>query len=77
VVYRGGGDPPAPHDRPHRREAWSQERQLLGRIPERVLAGCRGGGVQAPARVIDLSALRNTGEVVAAPSLADYQAVLG
>jgi len=58
-------------------EAWSQERQLLGQIPERVLASRRGAGVQAPARVIDLSALRNTGDIVVAPSLADYEAVLG
>jgi transposase len=58
-------------------EAWSTERQLLRQIPERVLASRRGGGVQAPARVIDLSALRNVGDVVEAPSLADYQAVLG
>src|SRR5215211_1900594 len=58
-------------------EAWSAERQLLGQIPERVLASRRGAGVQAPARVIDLSALRNTGDIVVAPSLADYEAVLG
>jgi hypothetical protein len=58
-------------------EAWSQECQLLRQIPDRVLAGCRSVGVQAPARVIDLSALRNAGDVVEAPSLADYEAVLG
>lgn len=58
-------------------EAWSQERQLLGQIPDRVLAGCRGAGVPAPARVIDLGALRTAGDVVEAPPLADYEAVLG
>jgi transposase len=58
-------------------EAWSQERQLLGQIPDRVLAGCRGVGVPAPARVIDLGALRTAGDVVEAPPLADYEAVLG
>ena len=58
-------------------EAWSQERQLLGQIPDRVLAGCRGVGVRAPTRVIDLGALRTVGDVVEAPPLADYEAVLG
>jgi hypothetical protein len=42
-----------------------------------MLASRRGGGVQAPAQVIDLSAVRNAGDVVEAPCLADYQAVLG
>jgi transposase len=58
-------------------QAWSQERPLLRQIPDRVLANHRGAGVQVPARVIDFSALRNAGDVVAAPSLADYEAVLG
>jgi hypothetical protein len=58
-------------------EAWSQERPLLRQIPDRVLANHRGAGVQDPAQVIDLSTLRTAGGVVEAPSLADYQAVLG
>jgi transposase len=58
-------------------EAWSQERQLLGQIPDRVLASRRGGGIQEPARLIDLRALRNVGDVVEAPSLADYEVVTG
>jgi hypothetical protein len=58
-------------------EAWSAERSLLRQIPDRVLASRRGGGVQDPARLIDLRALRNVGDVVAAPSLGDYEAVLG
>jgi hypothetical protein len=58
-------------------EAWSQERSLLRQLPDRVLANHRGAGVQAPARVIDLSTLRTAGGVVEAPSLADYQAVPG
>jgi hypothetical protein len=58
-------------------EAWSQERQLLGQIPDRVLSSRRGGGTQNPAQLIDLGALRNVGDVVEAPSLADYEAVLG
>jgi transposase len=58
-------------------EAWSIERQLLRQIPDRVLASHRGAGVQASARVIDLSTLRTAGDIVEAPSLADYQAVLG
>jgi transposase len=58
-------------------EAWSTERQLLRRIPDRVLANRRGAGVQDPAQVIDLSTLRNAGDVVEAPCLADYEAVLG
>jgi transposase len=58
-------------------EAWSQERQLLGQIPDRVLTSRRGGGVQHPAQLIDLRALCNAGDVVEAPALADYEAVLG
>jgi transposase len=58
-------------------EAWSTERPLLGQIPDRVLTSRRGGGVQDPAQLIDLRALRNVGDVVEAPSLADYEAVLG
>lgn len=58
-------------------EAWSQERQLLRPIPDRLLANRRGAGVQDPAQVIDLGALRNAGDVVEAPCLADYEAVLG
>jgi transposase len=58
-------------------EAWSTERQLLGQIPDRVLASRRGGGIQEPAQLIDLRALRNVGDVVEAPSLADYEVVTG
>jgi transposase len=58
-------------------EAWAQERQLLHQIPDRVLANHRGADVADPAQVIDLGALRNAGDVVQAPCLADYQAVLG
>ena len=56
-------------------EAWATERDLLGEIPRRILAGLRGAEVPAPARVIDLGALRGAGEVVEAPCLDDYEAV--
>jgi hypothetical protein len=42
-----------------------------------VLANRHGAGVQDPAQVIDLGALRFAGVVVEAPCLADYEAVLG
>ena len=56
-------------------EAWSQERDLLVEIPERIMAGMQGAEVPAPARVIDLAALRGAGDVVEVPSLDDYEAV--
>ena len=56
-------------------QAWAEERDLLVDIPGRILAEVRGTGVPTPAGVIDLSALRNAGEVVEAPSLHDYEAV--
>lgn len=56
-------------------EAWAEERELLRSIPERILASVRGADVATPARVIDLAALRNAGDVVDVPSLDDYEAV--
>jgi hypothetical protein len=58
-------------------EAWSTERPLLRQVPDRVLSSRRGADVQVPARVVNLGALRSVGDVVEAPSLADYEAVLG
>ncbi len=57
-------------------EAWTEERALLREIPARIISGLSGERVEAPARVIDLSALRETGAVVHGRDLADYEAVL-
>ncbi len=57
-------------------EAWEQERGLLQEIPDRVVSALAGGRVEAPARVIDLGALRSAGDVVDGRDLADYEAVL-
>jgi transposase len=58
-------------------EAWAQEHPLLRQIPDRVLASRHSADVQAPAQVIDLGTLRNAGDVVEVPSLADYEAAIG
>ncbi|MGH3371600.1 MAG: hypothetical protein ACRDPR_16535, partial [Nocardioidaceae bacterium] len=57
-------------------EAWEQERPLLREIPERIASGLVGERVEAPARVIDLSALRSAGDVVQDRPLEDYEAVI-
>lgn len=57
-------------------EAWEEERALLREIPARITSGLAGGRPEAPARVIDLSALRETGTTVDRRDLADYEAVL-
>lgn len=56
-------------------EAWEQERSLLREIPDRVIASLQGERAEAPARVIDLAALRIAGDVVVGPDLADYEVV--
>jgi len=57
-------------------EAWEQERGLLREIPDRVVSSLAGERADAPARVIDLSALRQAGDVVDGRDLADYEAVV-
>src|SRR5438552_13348270 len=46
-------------------EAWAEERSLLQAIPERIVSSLQGDRAEVPARVIDLSALRSAGDVVA------------
>ena len=58
-------------------EAWAQEHPLLRQIPDRVLASRHSADVQASGQVIDLGTLRNAGDVVEVPSLADYEAAIG
>jgi transposase len=57
-------------------EAWEQERAMLREIPPRIVSGLAGERADAPARVIDLSALRLAGDVVAERALGDYEAVI-
>jgi transposase len=57
-------------------EAWAEERSLLREIPERIISGLSGERVDAPARVIDLSALRASGDVVERRALDDYEVVI-
>jgi len=57
-------------------EAWEQERALLREIPARIVSSLAGERAEAPAPVIDLSALRSAGEVVEPRQLGDYEAVI-
>lgn len=57
-------------------EAWDEERQLLREIPDRIVSSLQGEQAELPARVIDLSALREVGEVVEDRPLGDYEAVI-
>lgn len=57
-------------------EAWEQERGLLREIPARIVSSLQGERTEVPARVIDLSALRALGDVVAERALVDYEAVI-
>lgn len=49
---------------------------MLRQIPDRVVSGLAGEQADVPARVIDLSALREAGDVVDGRDLADYEAIL-
>ncbi|MGH2650841.1 MAG: DDE-type integrase/transposase/recombinase, partial [Actinomycetota bacterium] len=57
-------------------EAWAVERPLLREIPARIISSLQGERAEVPARVIDLSALRASGDVVADHALADYEGVM-
>jgi transposase len=57
-------------------EAWEQERALLREIPDRIVSSLRGEQAELPARVIDLSAVREVGSVVEDRPLGDYEAVI-
>jgi transposase len=57
-------------------EAWEQERPLLRQIPERITSSLQGERTEVPALVIDLAALRASGDVVAERALGDYEAVI-
>ena len=57
-------------------EAWEQERPLLREIPTRIVSSLQGERAEIPARVIDLSALRASGDIVQGRPLLDYEAVI-
>lgn len=57
-------------------EAWEQERPLLREIPARIVSSLAGERAEAPAPVIDLSALRSAGDVVEDRPLDYYEAVI-
>ena len=57
-------------------EAWGEERPLLREIPTRIVSSLQGERTEVPAQVIDLSALRASGDVVAERALVDYEAVI-
>ena len=57
-------------------EAWSEERSLLREIPGRIVSGLQAERTEVPAQVIDLSALRASGDVVEGRPLVDYEAVI-
>ncbi len=57
-------------------EAWEQERPLLREIPRRITSSLQGERTEVPARVIDLAALRASGDVVEGRALGDYEAVI-